>query len=201
VIVIAALEATRRAQDAPRSRQKQVLQTIVSAASIDGAVPNHERRPVSITLSPVQVDAVVRAAAQGRTPRISALIADSLHAANGDPALADLDRVATGSAPLADRSVASPPATASARRAASAERESGGLVPSDLVDRRLSRSLLRGLSLLRCFRSESAPRGIVELARELEMSPSTAHRYALTLVELGLLERCPRTRKYRLPDS
>ena len=32
------------------------------------------------------------------------------------------------------------------------------------------------------------------------MSPSTAHRYALTLVEVGLLERCPRTRKYRLPQ-
>jgi DNA-binding IclR family transcriptional regulator len=31
------------------------------------------------------------------------------------------------------------------------------------------------------------------------MSPSTTHRYALTLVELGLLERCPDTRKYRLP--
>ena len=40
---------------------------------------------------------------------------------------------------------------------------------------------------------------IVELANDLEMSPSTAHRYALTLVELGLLERCPKTRKYRLP--
>jgi DNA-binding IclR family transcriptional regulator len=33
------------------------------------------------------------------------------------------------------------------------------------------------------------------------MSPSTAHRYAFTLVELGLLERSPTTRKYRLPSG
>ncbi len=33
------------------------------------------------------------------------------------------------------------------------------------------------------------------------MSPSTTHRYASTLVELGLLERCPKTRKYRPPDT
>jgi DNA-binding MarR family transcriptional regulator len=126
-------------------------------------MPSHERRTVSITLSPAQVDAVVRAAARGRTPRISTLIADSLHVRADEAAAAG--------------------------------------VPSELRDRRLSRSLLRGLSLLRCFRSSGAPRGIVELARELEMSPSTAHRYAVTLVELGLLERCPNTRKYRLPDG
>jgi DNA-binding IclR family transcriptional regulator len=67
------------------------------------------------------------------------------------------------------------------------------------VDHRLSRSLVRGLSLLTCFGADGAERGIVELAGDLDMSPSTAHRYALTLVELGLLERCPTTRKYRLP--
>ena len=68
-----------------------------------------------------------------------------------------------------------------------------------LLDRRLSQSLVRGLSLLCCFDEDGAARGIVEVAGELQMSPSTAHRYALTLVELGLLERCPDTRKYRLP--
>jgi hypothetical protein len=137
---------------------------------------SQQRRPVSITLSPAQVDAVVRAAARNRTPRISMLIADSLHAeADG----------------------ASPTASEPAARARRVAKAAG--VPGELVDRRLSRSLLRGLSLLRCFRSPGAPRGIVELARELEMSPSTAHRYAVTLVELGLLERCPDTRKYRLP--
>jgi len=55
--------------------------------------------------------------------------------------------------------------------------------------------------LLTGFGPDGGSRGIVELADELGMSPSTAHRYALTLVELGLLERCPKTRKYRLPGS
>ena len=66
------------------------------------------------------------------------------------------------------------------------------------TDRRLSRSLLRGLSLLGCFESAEQERGIVELAQEAQMSASTAHRYALTLIELGLIERSPRTRRYRL---
>ena len=39
---------------------------------------------------------------------------------------------------------------------------------------------------------------MVELAGELGLSPSTAHRYAQTLLELGLLERSPTTRRYRL---
>jgi len=138
---------------------------------------NQLRRRVSITLSPAQVDAVVRAAVRGRTPHISTLIADSFHAgADG-----------------ASRTVSGPSAPAG--------RVANGNLSGDLDDRRLSRSLLRGLSLLRCFRSPGAPRGIVELAHELEMSPSTAHRYAHTLVELGLLERCPDTRKYRLPEA
>jgi IclR family transcriptional regulator, pca regulon regulatory protein len=67
-------------------------------------------------------------------------------------------------------------------------------------DPRLSRSLLRGLSILTCFGPDKKPRGIIELASQLDMSPSTTHRYVTTLVELGLLERCPKSRKYRLPD-
>jgi DNA-binding IclR family transcriptional regulator len=55
--------------------------------------------------------------------------------------------------------------------------------------------------MLTCFGPDGRERGIVELARDLGMSPSTAHRYALTLVELGLLERCPKTRKYRLAGT
>jgi hypothetical protein len=134
---------------------------------------SQQQRPVSITLSPAQVDAVVRAAARDRTPRIATLIADSFRA--------DASPATSGSAARAGRVAKAAP------------------VAGELVDGRLSRSLLRGLSLLRCFRSPGVPRGIVELARELEMSPSTAHRYAVTLVEVGLLERCPDTRKYRLP--
>jgi hypothetical protein len=110
-----------------------------------------QRISISITLSPAQIDAVVRAATNSRTPGISTLI--------------------------------------------------GGYIPIDDGDPRLSRSLLRGLSLLRCFGPDGAERGIIEIAGDLGMSPSTTHRYASTLVELGLLERCPKTRKYRLPGS
>ncbi len=67
-------------------------------------------------------------------------------------------------------------------------------------DARLSRSLLRGLSVLTCFGPDNQERGIIELADLLGMSPSTTHRYVATLVELGLLERCTRSRKYKLPQ-
>lgn len=127
---------------------------------------------ISITLSPTQVDEVLRAAARSRAPSVSALIGASV-----------ADGAARGTA---DRQAVAPPP---------------GMLPSDTSDRRLSRSLLRGLSILTRFDADGKPRGIIELAQELEMSPSTAHRYALTLVELGLLERCPRTRKYSLPGT
>ncbi len=106
---------------------------------------------IAITLSPAQIDDVVRAATQSRAPSVSKLL--------------------------------------------------GGFVPVDTVDPRLSRSLQRGLSILACFGADGEARGILELARDLEMSPSTTHRYASTLVELGLLERCPKSRKYRLPGT
>jgi hypothetical protein len=132
---------------------------------------------ISITLSPVQVDEVVRAASGGRAPSLATLIADSL------------------GAPLAGRS--SPAESDQPKNGASPEL---GHLPSDTSDPRLSRSLLRGLSILTRFGPEGEARGIVELAEELGMSPSTAHRYAQTLIELGLLERCPKSRKYRLPE-
>jgi hypothetical protein len=130
---------------------------------------------ISIALSPAQIDEVVRAASRGRTPSISTLIAESLQA------------------PLQGGE-----ATASDTRADGKPRL-GGYLPTDHIDPRLSRSLMRGLSILTCFGPDGGARGIVELAGDLKMSPSTAHRYALTLVELGLLERCPKTHKYRLP--
>ena len=128
---------------------------------------------VSIALSPAQVDEVVRAASRGRAPSISTLIANSL-------------------------SVPRPDAAAPA---SGEDQQIGGYMPSEHVDPRLSRSLVRGLSILTGFGPNGGARGIVELADDLGMSPSTAHRYALTLVELGLLERCPKTRKYRLPKA
>ncbi len=144
--------------------------------------------PISITLSPAQVDQVVRAAAQGSAPSFSALISTTLNA----QWLAD-GEVATSSADDADAG------------AHAADGEQNGEGSSGTAryfpaydDTRLSRSLLRGLSILTCFGPDNEERGIIELAGQLRMSPSTTHRYVATLVELGLLERCPRTRKYRL---
>jgi hypothetical protein len=140
---------------------------------------NDEPDSISVTLSAAQVDAVVRAATHSRAPSVSTLIGSVLRA----PLREDEANV-VGETPHAHEGLAQP-----------AELE------VEDADPRMSRSLLRGLSLLTRFGSDGAERGIVELARELGMSPSTAHRYAFTLVELGLLERSPRTRKYRLPSS
>jgi IclR helix-turn-helix domain len=143
--------------------------------------PTEQVRQISIVLTATQVDAVVRAASRGGGPSIAGLIAASLAAPQD----------------AGDAGAREP------RRAAGKGR---GEAPAALLgdadggdDSRLSRSLLRGFSLLAGFGADGGERGIVELASELGMSPSTVHRYALTLVELGLLERCPRTRKYRLP--
>lgn len=69
----------------------------------------------------------------------------------------------------------------------------------DLQDnRRLSRSLLAGLLVLSCFPPEGIDMGIKDISEQLELNTSTVHRYVLTLVAAGLLERDPDTRRYRL---
>lgn len=113
---------------------------------------------------------MVRAAARGTTPGFSTLISSKLKL-DSSPA----DGVASGPS----------------------HSGGGGYLPVN-EDARLSRSLLRGLSILTCFGADNSERGIIDMASQLEMSPSTTHRYVSTLVELGLLERSPRTRKYRL---
>jgi IclR helix-turn-helix domain len=73
--------------------------------------------------------------------------------------------------------------------------------PAQMDDRRLSRSLLSGLLVLSCFPPDGGYLGIAELARTLEMNTSTTHRYVTTLLAVGLLERDPSTRRYRLARS
>ena len=162
---------------------------------------NSEQTPIAITLSPAQVDEVVRAASQSRVPSISTLIAASLNApltrgsGSGSPsALTDDDDRENGK----DRAGGTTEAPADEL---DEDSQVGGYLPIGASDPRLSRSLLRGLSLLTCFGRDGGARGIVELAGDAGMSPSTAHRYASTLVELGLLERDPKSRKYRLPGA
>jgi AraC-like DNA-binding protein len=69
---------------------------------------------------------------------------------------------------------------------------------SDLKSHRLSRSLLAGLLMFASFPDDGSYLRIADVARLLGMSPSTTHRYVSTLVEVGLLERHPGTRRYRL---
>jgi IclR helix-turn-helix domain len=70
--------------------------------------------------------------------------------------------------------------------------------PAQMDDRRLSRSLLSGLLVLSCFPPDGGYLGIAELARMLDMNTSTTHRYVTTLLAVGLLDRDPATRRYRL---
>lgn len=65
-------------------------------------------------------------------------------------------------------------------------------------DRRLSRSLLAGLLVLSCFPPGGVELGIKDIAEQLELSPSTVHRYVATLHAAGLLARDSTTRRYRL---
>jgi IclR family pca regulon transcriptional regulator len=62
---------------------------------------------------------------------------------------------------------------------------------------RFSSSLQAGLAILNCFSAQKPVLGIAKLADELNMSRSTTHRYASTLVALGYLEQ-DQARRYRL---
>jgi DNA-binding MarR family transcriptional regulator len=70
-----------------------------------------------------------------------------------------------------------------------------------LDDDRFSRSLLRGLMVLAAFPPDGSARRVTDVAKQLGLGASTTHRYAITLVELGLLERDPASRHYRLPSG
>lgn len=61
-----------------------------------------------------------------------------------------------------------------------------------------SQSLERGLAVLSAFRSGRPMLGVSELAREVGLSRSTAHRYVSTLAKLGYLHQDAQTHKYRL---
>jgi predicted transcriptional regulator len=73
-----------------------------------------------------------------------------------------------------------------------------GIYPEQMEDRRLSRSLLSGLFVLSCFPVDGRYLGIAEISRFLNMNTSTTHRYVTTLLAVGLLERDPGTRRYKL---
>jgi IclR family pca regulon transcriptional regulator len=61
-----------------------------------------------------------------------------------------------------------------------------------------SQSLERGLAILSAFKPPRPLLGVSDLAREIGLSRSTAHRYIATLARLGYLEQDAATRRYRL---
>lgn len=64
-------------------------------------------------------------------------------------------------------------------------------------DPRYSSSVQSGLAIVQCFTPETQSLGIADLADRLGLSRATTHRYAVTLVALGVLDQT-RTRKYLL---
>jgi hypothetical protein len=71
-------------------------------------------------------------------------------------------------------------------------------LPARFDSPRFSRSLLWGLMVLSCFVGAEEGLGVAEVARMLRMENSTTHRYMSTLLEAGLLEQDPSSRRYRL---
>jgi DNA-binding transcriptional ArsR family regulator len=65
-------------------------------------------------------------------------------------------------------------------------------------DGRLSRSLLRGFVILASLPRDRTSVGVSEIASRTGESASTTHRYLRTLLELGLIERDARSRRYCL---
>lgn len=74
-------------------------------------------------------------------------------------------------------------------------------LPSEMKDRRLSHSLLTGLFVLASMPTDGSYVGIGQIARATHLNTSTTHRYVTTLVAVALVERDPRTRRYRAARS
>ncbi len=88
---------------------------------------------------------------------------------------------------LVDLDLSGPALSTAAGRALLSERRGGTL----------SAGLIRGLLVLSSFRAGGAERGVSEIARELQMSTSTAYIYVRTLVAVGLLHPVSRSPLYR----
>jgi hypothetical protein len=128
---------------------------------------------ISITLSPVQVEQVMRAASRSPNGTVSNLLLAALDTAH------------------------QPPSGSGSKQAYNLKRAAQEALSAALDDPQLSQSLLRGLSVLSCYGPDRPWRPIIELAGQLGMSPSTTHRYVKTLKTVGLLEQDPITREYR----
>jgi hypothetical protein len=66
-----------------------------------------------------------------------------------------------------------------------------------LDDERCSRSTFRALLVLAAFPADGGEREMSDVAKALDFTPSTTHRYIGTWMAVGLLEQEPRSRRYR----
>ncbi|HWX44089.1 MAG TPA: helix-turn-helix domain-containing protein [Solirubrobacteraceae bacterium] len=133
---------------------------------------------VTITLSPLQVEQVMRAAGRNRNGTVSNLLLAALdHAYQPD------EGRAKNGGPKG--------------KSASLQKATRAALEEALEDPQLSQSLLRGLAILASYGPERPWRAIIDLSGQLGMSPSTTHRYVKTLRAVGLLEQNPSTREYR----
>ncbi|WP_031517051.1 IclR family transcriptional regulator [Streptomyces sp. NRRL F-5123] len=64
-----------------------------------------------------------------------------------------------------------------------------------------AQAVTRALHLLHCFRDNAGELSASQLARRMELSVSTAHRLARTLVAAGFLEQDEHSARYRLGPS
>lgn len=125
---------------------------------------------IAIALSPAQIEQVIRSAGQTSNGTLSSLLVAALDNAHSDP---------------------------NGDPRSSLHEATQHALDHALGDPQLSQSLLRGLAILSCYGPEKPWRAIIDLAKELGMSPSTTHRYVKTLRAVGLLEQNPTTREYR----
>jgi hypothetical protein len=128
---------------------------------------------VTITLSALQVEQVMRAAGRERNGTVSNLLLAAL-----DHAYKPADENGKG-------------------KASPLQKATRVALEEALEDPQLSQSLLRGLAILASYGPDRPWRAIIDLAGQLGMSPSTTHRYVKTLRAVGLLEQNPLTREYR----
>ena len=68
---------------------------------------------------------------------------------------------------------------------------------ASMDDTRFSRSLLRALMVLASYPVDGSARSVSDVAKELGMGISTAHRYTSTFAQVGVLERDAVSRQYR----
>jgi IclR family transcriptional regulator, acetate operon repressor len=64
-----------------------------------------------------------------------------------------------------------------------------------------AQAVTRALAVLACFRDGSPDLGISDIARALELKPSTAHRLVRTLLRAGFLEQDAESSRYRLGNA